>query len=145
MNINFNELKGIGSYNFKKDSSIWVSFENISRISEKHMKKAHFVVMNPKTDEVLFVSKKDCLEFVKGVKYVNQSKTWFPHFEPVDYIRLRFKEDYKSKKEHKRFMDFCANRRSGNQIFELFSDRLNSFNYYPTTEESALFELSCKK
>lgn len=130
MKINLNELKGLGDYNFKKDKSIWFAFDNISSTDLKTMNKSQFVICVPETGEPLFVSKKGCLEFIEGKKYENVSKGWFPRLEPTTYTRLRFKQDSKGRKEFERFKEFCANRKSGNDIFNLFVSQINSYNFY---------------
>lgn len=129
MNIDFSAFRGISDYNFKKDGTVFIKFSSISKTDKSTMKKVQFTVTVAKTGEVIYVSKKGCLEFVEGTKYENVSKTWFPSYRPVKYFRLRFKKDFSSQKEFKRFNDFCSNRKSGRDIYDLFLDVLNKYNY----------------
>lgn len=126
MNLDFSELKGLGGYTFRKDKGVYIEFINAHKW-ETNSKDIFFMVKDEKGN-VLYTSKKGCLECQDTSKYINVSKNWFPRYERFLCKKLKFKRDKKGySKELARFREFCSNRRSGSEIHDLFFTELNKY------------------
>ena len=126
MKIDFSELKGLGSYTFKKDKGIRIEFVNGHKW-ETDAKDIFFMVKD-EIGNILYASKKGCLECRDTSKYINVSKGWFPRYERFLCKQLNFKRDAKGfSKELACFREFCNNRRSGSEIYNLFFEELGNY------------------
>lgn len=126
MKLDFSELKGLGSYTFKKDKGVYIEFVDAHKWETK-AKDIFFMVKDEKGN-ILYISKKGCFECQDGTKYINVSKGWFPKYERFLCKQLRFKCDKKGySKELACFREFCNNRRSGSEIYSLFFEELNKY------------------
>ena len=126
MKIDFSELKGLSSYTFKKDKGVFVKFAHDSK-KKFNTETLYFMVING-NGEVLYKSKKNCFEFRVVKEYKNVSQNWFPKYEPVYVTRLKFKADKKGYSKHlSQFRNFCSNRKSGSEIYEILMDSMRKY------------------
>lgn len=126
MKIDFSELKGLSSYTFKKDKGVFVKFAYTSK-KKQNTETLYFMVING-NGEVLYKSKKGCFEFREVKEYKNVSRHWFPKYEPVFSTKLKFKVDSRGySKDLSQFRDFCSNRKSGSEIYEIVLDGVRKY------------------
>ena len=75
MSLNFSELKGLSTYNFKKDKGISIIIKDVTDDLED-LKKVYFIVTNNNGD-VLYQSKKGCFEVVGYKKLIRTGNLFF--------------------------------------------------------------------
>lgn len=134
MSLDFSELKGLSKYNFKKDIGAGIKIIH-NKDNVFNLKDMYFIVYNESGD-VLYKSSKGCFTVIEYKKTVKTGNLFFDRYTTVNAHRLAFKRNGSGySKDLTSFREFCANRRSGSEIFDLFMQELSTFsNVFNITE-----------
>ena len=125
MSLNFSELKGLSTYNFKKDKGVCVKIK-LNTDDLYKIKDIYFMVCD-ESGKVLYLSKKGCFSLIEYKKTVRTGSLFFGRYTTVKAYRLGFKRNEAGYSEsYDSFRNFCANRRSGSEIFDLFLQELSN-------------------
>ena len=123
--IDFSELKGLTAYTFKKDKGVGVKIM-YNKEDVFKLKDMYFLVYNESGD-VLYKSSKDCFSVIEYKKTVKTGNLFFDRYTTVKAHKLAFKRNASGySKEFNSFREFCANRKSGNEIYNLFMQELSA-------------------
>lgn len=127
MSLNFSELKGLSTYNFKKDKGISIIIKDVTDNLED-LKKVYFIVTNNNGD-VLYQSKKGCFEVVGYKKLIRTGNLFFGRYDTVNSKKIKFKCDkHGYSKDLLKFREFCSDRRSGSEIYNLLLSVMGQYN-----------------
>ena len=123
--LDFSELKGISTYNFKKDKGVGVKIlynkEDVFKL-----KDMYFLVYNESGD-VLYKCSKGCFSVIEYRKVVKTGNVFFGRYTTVKAHKLAFKRNASGySKEFNSFREFCGNRKSGSEIYNLFMQELSA-------------------
>ena len=123
MKLNFSELRGLSTYTFKSDKGIGVKIlydkDNVFNI------KNMFFIVYTKDGNVLYKSNKGCFTVVEYAKTVKTGNTFFDRYTTIKAHKLVFKRNASGfSNDLNSFKEFCANRKSGNEIYNLFMQEL---------------------
>jgi hypothetical protein len=84
----------------------------------------YFLVYNESGD-VLYKSSKDCFSVIEYKKTVKTGNLFFDRYTTVKAHKLAFKRNASGfSNDLNSFKEFCANRKSGNEIYNLFMQEL---------------------
>ena len=123
--IDFSELKGLTAYNFKKDKGVGVKIL-YNKDDVFKLKDMYFIVYTESGD-VLYKSSKGCFTVIEYRKAVRTGKLFFDRYTTVKAHKLAFKRNAVGySKDFDSFKKFCANRKSGNEIYNLFMQELSA-------------------